>query len=261
MKKALLIGINYIGTSNELRGCINDVVNMKNLLLSHYGFASSEIVMMTELSEDLTKIPTLGNIIQALTELVRGADSTSQLILHYSGHGGQTYDRSRDEVDRRDEMIYALDGQLIDDDLKRFVIAPLPEGAHLTFICDSCNSGTIGDIKYSYRSAISPTSVSYTTIKDTRYADSKANVVVWSGCRDDQTSADAFEAGINQGAMTYAFLETLKKFRNAQPPKAFSYASFLKSMCAFIKVRGYTQVPQMSSGKRIDISHTPFILV
>ena len=33
-RKALLIGINYFGTANELRGCINDVHNMVNLLLS-----------------------------------------------------------------------------------------------------------------------------------------------------------------------------------------------------------------------------------
>lgn len=31
-RKALLIGINYYGTSNELRGCINDVHNMRQFL-------------------------------------------------------------------------------------------------------------------------------------------------------------------------------------------------------------------------------------
>ena len=31
-KKALLIGINYFGQSGELRGCINDVNNIKNLI-------------------------------------------------------------------------------------------------------------------------------------------------------------------------------------------------------------------------------------
>ena len=33
-KKALLIGINYFGQRGELRGCINDVKNVKNLIMS-----------------------------------------------------------------------------------------------------------------------------------------------------------------------------------------------------------------------------------
>merc|ERR1711902_157696 len=37
-KKALLIGINYFGQSGELRGCINDVNNIRSLLYSR-GFS------------------------------------------------------------------------------------------------------------------------------------------------------------------------------------------------------------------------------
>ena len=36
-KKALLIGINYIGQRGELKGCINDVHNIKDLLMSRSG--------------------------------------------------------------------------------------------------------------------------------------------------------------------------------------------------------------------------------
>jgi hypothetical protein len=32
-KKALLIGINYFGQNGELRGCINDVQNIKKFLV------------------------------------------------------------------------------------------------------------------------------------------------------------------------------------------------------------------------------------
>jgi hypothetical protein len=37
-KRALLIGINYTGTSSALRGCINDVKNLKQFLVSLYNF-------------------------------------------------------------------------------------------------------------------------------------------------------------------------------------------------------------------------------
>ena len=36
MFKGLFIGINYIGTTAELGGCINDVNNVYNLLSSKY---------------------------------------------------------------------------------------------------------------------------------------------------------------------------------------------------------------------------------
>lgn len=40
-KKALFIGINYIGQQGELNGCHNDVIQMKQFLESQ-GFASAE---------------------------------------------------------------------------------------------------------------------------------------------------------------------------------------------------------------------------
>ena len=42
-KKALLIGINYVKTDYELKGCINDIINVKNKLTSSYGFKLENI--------------------------------------------------------------------------------------------------------------------------------------------------------------------------------------------------------------------------
>lgn len=39
-------------------------------------------------------------------------------------------------------------------------------------------------------------------------------VTMFSGCRDDQTSADASIGGANVGAMSWAFLDTMKKDQN-----------------------------------------------
>ena len=41
-EKALLIGINYAGTSSALRGCINDVHNIRELLVSE-GFQPKDM--------------------------------------------------------------------------------------------------------------------------------------------------------------------------------------------------------------------------
>lgn len=47
-----------------------------------------------------------------------------------------------------------------------------------------------------------------------QYGGEKKVVTMFSGCRDDQTSADASIAGENCGAMTWAFLETMKSEPN-----------------------------------------------
>ncbi|MBK6432364.1 MAG: caspase family protein [Anaerolineae bacterium] len=43
-KKALLIGLNeYSGDISWLKGCVNDVVQVKGLLETHYGFSGDNI--------------------------------------------------------------------------------------------------------------------------------------------------------------------------------------------------------------------------
>src|SRR3990172_7446394 len=49
-KRALLVGINYEGLSKPLNGCINDVMKMKEVLISHYGFDEGEIKLLIEQS-------------------------------------------------------------------------------------------------------------------------------------------------------------------------------------------------------------------
>ena len=43
-KRALLIGINYVGQKGELSGCHNDVLNMKEYLIEVLGFKEKNIV-------------------------------------------------------------------------------------------------------------------------------------------------------------------------------------------------------------------------
>jgi hypothetical protein len=47
MNRALLVGINsYPG--NELQGCINDVTDMAEFLVSHCGFNENDIRLLTD---------------------------------------------------------------------------------------------------------------------------------------------------------------------------------------------------------------------
>ena len=47
-----------------------------------------------------------------------------------------------------------------------------------------------------------------------QYGSERKMVTMFSGCRDDQTSADASIQGEATGAMTWAFLETMKAEQN-----------------------------------------------
>lgn len=247
-KKALVIGINYIGTSNELKGCINDAVNIRNYLLSQ-GFAQSSIIMMTELSEDPEKVPIKDNIIKQMKLLISNSKKGDSLFLSYSGHGSNVIDVSKDERDGRDETIVSLDLQMIiDDDLRKILVDPLPSGAKLTCLFDCCHSGTGLDLRYNYQfyGQLTDKTTRYITDIDKHYKDSNADVVLISGCQDPDYSADAWIEGKAQGALTYAFLTALKKDR--------TYLTLLRELRLFMKNNGYSQVPQLSSGRSLDLS-------
>ena len=117
--QALLIGINYFGSPNELKGCINDVRQLAPFLNERYGFSWDDMVILTDDQANPVARPTRANIIKAMHWLVAGAQPNDSLFLHFSGHGGQTEDLDGDEEDGLDETIYPADfkqtGMIVDD--------------------------------------------------------------------------------------------------------------------------------------------------
>jgi len=75
-KRALLIGINYPNTPNQLQGCINDVVEMKSLIIDAYGFNPNTIVTLRD--DDPSNMPTRARILQELKILLANATSTTR---------------------------------------------------------------------------------------------------------------------------------------------------------------------------------------
>lgn len=153
-KKSLFIGINYYGSRAELRGCINDVVNIKKFVVSNFGFPADHDHMRTLTDDDSQNMPTYANIIHAMKWLVDGVQSGDSLFLHYSGHGGSVKDLDGDEEDGMDETLIPVDyetaGQILDDDLHALLVAGLPQGVRLTAIMDCCHSGSVLDLPFTY---------------------------------------------------------------------------------------------------------------
>lgn len=297
-KKALLIGINYFGQSGELRGCINDVNNIKKLIQSR-GFRESDMVILTDDQRDPQFHPTRENIIQGMLWLVAGAQPDDSLFFHYSGHGSQDQDQDGDEVDGEDETICPVDydsaGQIVDDDMNAILVQQLPQGARLTAIFDSCHSATALDLPFVYdcngqpkqqklskkmagmdllQSGLSLTQgnffdklsgakKAYSTLSalgnegnaqdiTAQTRSTQADVVMFSGCKDYQTSADTNVSGYGAtGAASFAFINAVRTGGD------LTYVQLLANMRDTLYGK-YEQKVQMSTGFPTDMN-IPFI--
>lgn len=261
MKKALLIGINYIRSKIELHGCINDVNNMNNFLLS-IGYAQENIIILTDKTADK---PTKQNIINNLAKLVNDAVAGDELWFLYSGHGTTVIDVSGDEVETRtDSAICPLDyitrGFIIDDDI-RLLLLPLKKDVKLVIVLDSCNSGTCCDLKYNYKdiSYYKPNSnmITYNPIQwvtkqtlllNNSYTDCSGTIFMISSSSDTQTSAETIINGIQSGALIGTMLNIFKSYNNV-----LSWSTLLKDLNCILRITHYTQRPRLSSGKKLNL--------
>ncbi len=269
VKKAVLVGINYRKTSAELRGCINDVYNVEMLLREYWGFTEIRI-----LTDDTEIKPTKKGIMEALAWLVSSAPEDT-LFFHYSGHGTLVKDHSGDEESGKDSALVPIDyttsGVILDDEL-RATLDLLPPKTRFFGILDCCHSGTGFDLHYLYSDS------SYTTASPAakidlsskyrfdlfdlkqsvtelrRHKKTAANVVLLSGCRDDQTAADAFEESQNCGALTYAFIKCCRL--SSGRPK---WKYLLKDVSCLLHLKKYTQIPQLSSGCSLPMDDELFL--
>lgn len=267
-KKALLVGINDyapVGPGGpDLGGCLNDVKNMAGTL-DMLGIVPAKPGSMKIITNAAA---TKAAILNGLKWLVTGAKKCDVLIFHYSGHGSQIADVSGDEIDGKDETIcphdFATAGMIKDDDLSA-IFKTLAPGVNLDVILDSCHSGTgtreldaLAAVpegqKVTYRYIEPPLDYGFfldsnTKIrvrglmkpekKDVAIAPG-LNHVLWAGCRDNQTSAEAMIGGIKQGVLTYSFCKTLRAAGTGITRQKLDAL-----VRAQVKSMGYGQIPQL----------------
>jgi hypothetical protein len=249
MKKGLLIGINYIGTENQLNGCINDSLNLKKLLVTDHYFTESQLTMMSDRQPINNPLyPIRRNILDQIDRLVAFSKQKQHvdLFLAYSGHGSQRSDQNGDEEDGQDELLCPRDQNIDDDTLRTRLIDQLGDNVTLFILIDACHSGTMLDLKYTY---LCDQQQNYHV--HGKLSDTKCHVVVISGCLDQQTSADAYVKKTYQGALTAAFID------NYRP--SISTNQLIEGIRKWMIVGKYSQIPQISSGRLINIEQ-PFIL-
>ncbi|TYH85177.1 hypothetical protein ES332_D02G247000v1 [Gossypium tomentosum] len=216
-KRAVLCGITYNNLKQyRLKGTINDVRNMRDLLINNFGYPGHFIRVLTEEESDPRFIPTRKNIEDSLRWLVSGSRQGDSLVFFYSGHGLRQPDFNNDEDDGFDETICPVDfqeaGMIVDNDLNTLIVRPLTPGVTLHAIVDACHSGTILDLPKVYMSK----EKKWVNSSPPSGAEKRTNgglAISIGACLDHQAAADtsAFTAGKMNGALTYILAEILKK--------------------------------------------------
>ncbi|MDQ3864788.1 MAG: caspase family protein, partial [Actinomycetota bacterium] len=176
-------------------------------------------------------------------------------MLSYSGHGGQLPDLNDEEVDAQDDTWCLYDGELVDDEVYT-LLAQFAEGVRVLVFSDSCHSGTVTKLAYyegtlrgrsvihsstegSYRNmppeVILPT---YRNNKDfydeilrnlqpASREEAKAAILLFSGCQENQLSADGDFNGLftaqllrvwREGTFTGDYPTFYKEIRKRMPP-------------------------------------------
>jgi hypothetical protein len=231
------IGINYRGTLDELRGCINDVYNIEKTLRAK--FPNLQIQILTD--DTLIK-PTRKNILNIWQKTLEKAQPGDIVIFSFSGHGTYIKDQNNDESDKRDEALYTIDQQLIiDDEINNLFIRFQKPNVDILGIFDSCFSGTVVDLNDSYI----PIDKNYQINNKQTY---KGQIVSISGSRDDQTSADAFLDNQFSGAMTWAFIQYFNQ--------AKSWKGLIDKMASKLKSSDFSQIPILSYSKNTNINNS-----
>jgi len=148
-KLALLVGINnykYPDSISPLAGSVNDVEDMKQLLIGKFEFPPENIVVLEDAQA------THAAIINAIqTHLIAKAQPGDIVVFHYSGHGSQMKDVTGKMVSGIDETIVPYDsrdpeGKVFDisgAELHALLVQLSARTKNLTFILDSCHSGTL----------------------------------------------------------------------------------------------------------------------
>lgn len=246
MKKSLHFSINdYPGIQNDLRGCNNDSLNWANLLRDQYGFETKRII---------DSACTRANIINEMNNLIANSRAGDVLAFTYSGHGTSVVDKDSDEIDGKDEAICLYDGNLLDDEI-RIILNKLPEGVKLTFVSDSCFSGTVtraflstmNDFSYiSVPKYLPPFDIidairldGMPSLRGFAFPEDGMNHILISGCSDKEYSYDANIGGFPTGAFSYYAIQILKNC-----PK-ITYKDFYKKLKEVLPCSKYPQSPQL----------------
>lgn len=269
---ALLVGVDEYADKDisDLAGTQNDVALMNDLLTETYRFdAKTEIQKLLGSNPKAAEQPTRAAILDAFDKhLVENAkkyfadnkltspDKGATVVFYYSGHGSHLPDNNNDEADGQDETIVPMDSDkagtrdIRDDDFDRRFMELKKYTVNVTFIFDSCHSGTItrGSGKRSLErpAAVAGRRGDGTDVALDESMDSGGeSYVTISGSLPNQFSYEdllphpATQKNQINGYMTYFLVQTLRENPDT------TYREAMKRVQTAVQKRNSAQTPQV----------------
>ena len=273
-KKALFVGINKFKKYPQftLNGCVNDAKDMSTLYKDMLGFKASEMTILTD--AQATKASIMANLKSMVTDAKAG--KLNYVVFSLSSHGTQMNDTSGDEPDGMDEAFVPYDiaeksgswdpAHIISDDDFHDLFIQLPTNVLLEVYLDTCHSGSgLRGAEFGLHASraryVSPPEHEFGQksarvrgfrLKRRLSAAAKRPVnggsnkavpgaqhMLWTGCKANETSADAYFSGRYNGAFTYYFVKVIRDTKNK-----FSRKEVIAKMRALMSNK-FAQNPQL----------------
>nr|VFJ85990.1 MAG: Caspase domain-containing protein [Candidatus Kentron sp. LFY] len=271
-KLALLVGIDdyrYNDTGiSDLRGAKNDVAIMKELLVTSFGFRDDGRHIRVLTDGEATR----DGIITAFKEhLIDKANRDSIVVFQFSGHGSRLPDIDGDETsDNLDETLVTHDSShgaphpnrdITDDEINEMMARLTAITPHVTFIFDSCHSGTTTRGAGLARTATPDTRIpprrrpifgTQATRATTRgVAEGKndlrpenARYVLISGSAAHERSHEVVQGGMSYGVMTWNLVRSIRE-AGASAITSVTYRDVMDRVTIDVGSRFPAQHPQL----------------
>ncbi len=272
VKRALIIGIdNYAPTPQtpaafvrgnveadrlqNLKGCVNDALSMRNLVMARYGFQAQNIDTL------FNKQATHESILNSLNILISEcqAQAGDVVLIYYAGHGSQVKNSKSNDGTGLDQTIVPSDlWDIRDKELTVLFNQLLDKGVTLTLIFDCCHSGSLArgsSLPVQYVSRQYPSvDLDFVDPSNPDKPESRGTLV-FSAAQSDQTAKESKdENGISHGAFTLALLRAI----NSSSTNESATNIFLRMVANLKSVGGPNDQDAVMGGTPERISATLF---
>ena len=283
---ALFVGIDdYLGGVNPLKGCVNDVTRMRDLLAARVTGAGDCFAPRLLVNEQVTR----RGLIEAWRGHLGQAGPDDVALFYYSGHGSQEHAPPEFwdfEPERMNETLVCHDSRaadgwdLADKELAQLISEVAANGPHFAVILDCCHSGsgtrTAEEITVRQEKAhpgVRPIASYIVTPQQAAVlhgqgsgaaspdmpwaAIASGRHILLAACRPEQTAKETWFPGPSglekRGAFSFYLQDTLQ-----QCGAALSYRDLFKRINALVQGRVPEQDPQMEASEPADLEQ-PFL--
>ena len=282
---ALFVGIDdYAGGVNPLKGCVNDVTRLYDLLAARIDSGSDRFDPLLLANGQATR----QGIIDAWRRHLGQAGPGDVALFCYAGHGSQEHappEFWEFEPDLMNETLVCHDSRaaggwdLADKELAQLISEVAANGPHFAVILDCCHSGSgTREADVTVRQAIAdkrtrPIASYIVTPQQAagmqgQQAGAAAPAMPWAAiasgrhillaaCRPEQTAKETVFPGPDgaerRGAFSYYLQDTLQ-----QSGAALSYRDLFKRVNALVQQRITDQHPQLEASEPADLEQ-PFL--